>query len=216
MRKKRILCFGDSNTRGVNPTGPRFDEDVRWPMRLQSLLGDGFRVLEEGLGGRTIALDDPVEGGYRSGMQYLPPCLRSHDPLDLVIIMLGTNDTKRRFALCAADIAEALAHMVHLCRFYAADGLGEPSRLLIIAPPPVRPEVMQSPMAGTFGMGSVEVSGQLAEAYRRVADALRCAYLDAAAHCCASEADGVHLTAAGHLALAHAVADKVLEIFKEE
>ena len=99
MNIRRVLCFGDSNTYGANPSGPRFDETERWPMLLQAYLGDGFRVLEEGFGGRTIAFDDPVEGGYKSGMVYLPPCLMSHNPLDLVAIMLGTNDTKQRFAI---------------------------------------------------------------------------------------------------------------------
>ena len=108
MNKRRILCFGDSNTHGTNPVGPRYGEDERWPMLLQAMLGEDYRVLEEGFGGRTIAFDDPVEGGYKSAMDYLPPCLMSHDPLDLVIVMLGTNDTKQRFAMSAPAIAQAL------------------------------------------------------------------------------------------------------------
>ena len=108
MNKRRILCFGDSNTHGTNPVGPRYGEDERWPALLQAMLGEDYRVLEEGFGGRTIAFDDPVEGGYKSAMDYLPPCLMSHDPLDLVIVMLGTNDTKQRFAMSAPAIAQAL------------------------------------------------------------------------------------------------------------
>ena len=187
MNKRRILCFGDSNTYGTNPVGPRYGEDARWPTLLQTLLGEGFRVLEEGFGGRTIAFDDPVEGGYKSGMQYLPPCLMSHDPLDLVIVMLGTNDTKQRFAMSAPAIAQALAHLVRLCRLYAADAQGEPARVLIISPPPVR-----------------------------IAKLMRCEYVNAADFCRASEEDGVHLTAEGHRALARGVAGKIWEIFKEE
>lgn len=103
-------------------------------MLLQAHLGERFRVLEEGFGGRTIAFDDPVEGGYKSAMDYLPPCLMSHDPLDLVIVMLGTNDTKQRFAMSAPAIAQALAHLLRLVHLYAADGRGEPSRVLAVAP----------------------------------------------------------------------------------
>ena len=206
MNIRRVLCFGDSNTYGANPSGPRFDETERWPMLLQAYLGDGFRVLEEGFGGRTIAFDDPVEGGYKSGMVYLPPCLMSHNPLDLVAIMLGTNDTKQRFAMSAPAIAQALARLIRLCHLYALDARGEPSRVLIIAPS----------MAGTFDARSVEVSEQLAEEYQRIARLMRCAFLNAADFCSASTEDGVHLTAAGHRALARGVADKVLEIFKEE
>ena len=216
MNKRRILCFGDSNTHGTNPVGPRYGEDERWPMLLQKLLGEDVRVLEEGFGGRTIAFDDPVEGGYKSAMSYLPPCLMSHDPLDLVIVMLGTNDTKGRFAMTAPAIALALAHLLRLVHLYAADGRGAPSRVLVIAPPPVRPEVMKTRMAGTFDERSIEVSKRLAEEYLRIARLMRCEYLNAADFCLASEEDGVHLTAAGHRALARGVADKIRDIFKEE
>ena len=216
MNKRRILCFGDSNTYGTNPVGPRYGEDARWPTLLQTLLGEGFRVLEEGFGGRTIAFDDPVEGGYKSGMQYLPPCLMSHDPLDLVIVMLGTNDTKQRFAMSAPAIAQALAHLVRLCRLYAADARGEPARVLIISPSPVRREVLKTRMAGTFDTHSVEVSEHLAEEYLRIAKLMRCEYVNAADFCRASEEDGVHLTAEGHRALARGIAGKIWEIFKEE
>ena len=216
MNKRRILCFGDSNTHGTNPVGPRYGEDERWPMLLQKLLGEDVRVLEEGFGGRTIAFDDPVEGGYKSAMSYLPPCLMSHDPLDLVIVMLGTNDTKGRFAMTAPASAQAWAHLLRLVHLYAADGRGAPSRVLVIAPPPVRPEVMKTRMAGTFDERSIEVSKRLAEEYLRIARLMRCEYLNAADFCLASEEDGVHLTAAGHRALARGVADKIRDIFKEE
>ena len=216
MNKKRILCFGDSNTHGTNPVGPRYGEDERWPMILQTLLGEGFRVIEEGFGGRTIAFDDPVEGGYKSAMEYLPPCLMSHDPLDMVIVMLGTNDVKQRFAMSAPAIAQALAHLLRLVHLYATDARGEPSRVLVIAPAPVRPEVMKTRMAGTFDARSIEVSEHLAEEYLRIARLMRCGYLNAAEFCRASDEDGVHLTAAGHRALARGVAGKVLDAFKEE
>ena len=199
MNKRRILCFGDSNTYGTNPVGPRYGEDGRWPMILQTLLGEGFRVIEEGFGGRTIAFDDPVEGGYKSAMDYLPPCLMSHDPLDMVIVMLGTNDLKQRFAMSAPAIAQALAHLLRLVHLYATDARGEPSRVLVIAPAPVRPEVMKTRMAGTFDARSIEVSEHLAEEYLRIARLMRCGYLNAAEFCRASDEDGVHPVSYTHL-----------------
>ncbi|MBQ9959278.1 MAG: acylhydrolase, partial [Oscillospiraceae bacterium] len=95
--EKRILCYGDSNTWGyIGGVGERFGRDVRWTGRLQTLLGSDYTVIEEGLNSRTTVWDDPVEM-HKNGYTYLMPCLQTHRPLDLVIIMLGTNDLERRF-----------------------------------------------------------------------------------------------------------------------
>lgn len=95
---KRILCFGDSNTWGHNPEskiGERFDNEFRWVKLLEKKLGKGYSVIEEGLCGRTINTDYlTAENWYKNGYKYLVPCLKSHNPLSLVIIMLGTNDLK--------------------------------------------------------------------------------------------------------------------------
>ena len=101
--KKHILCFGDSNTYGSSAEKDisRYDENLRWPMLLAKHLGPDYAVIEEGFGGRTTVHDDPVEGGYKSALTYLPPCLMSHNPLDIVVLMLGTNDAKERFSMNA-------------------------------------------------------------------------------------------------------------------
>jgi len=88
---KTILCYGDSNTYGYNPvTGGRWPEDIRWTGRLQQLLGDEYKVIEEGCNGRTTMYKAPGEG-WKSGLEYLKPCLNSHKPVDAVVMMLGTN-----------------------------------------------------------------------------------------------------------------------------
>ena len=119
--KKRILCFGDSNTWGYAATGGRFEEDVRWPTRLGTLLGDGYAVIEEGFNGRTCVYDDPIEGGYKSGLAYLPPCVMTHTPLDLVVIMLGTNDCKKRFQMTPFTIGGGVTALIKAVRDYAQD-----------------------------------------------------------------------------------------------
>src|SRR6056297_2207238 len=109
---KRILCYGDSNTWGYVPlTGERYDETVRWTMLLQEKLGGDYKIIEEGLNGRTTVLDDPLEPG-RNGLTYLGPCVQSQSPLDLVVLMLGTNDLKRRFSLAPEEIAMGLEKLV--------------------------------------------------------------------------------------------------------
>ena len=103
---KTVLCFGDSNTHGQIPgkDGGRYEKEIRWPGVLKSMLGDSFDVIEEGLGGRTTVFEDPIEED-KSGKAYLQQCLHSHKPIDLIIVMLGTNDLKIRFGLTAYDVS---------------------------------------------------------------------------------------------------------------
>src|SRR5215217_6037211 len=113
---KTIVCYGDSNTWGSDPvTRGRFAPDVRWTGVLLQELGAGYRVIEEGLGGRTTIVDDPISP-FRNGRDYLIPCLESHRPFDLVTIMLGTNDLKHRFNGSASDIAESAALLAAMAR----------------------------------------------------------------------------------------------------
>lgn len=110
--KRHIVCFGDSNTHGYcAETGGRFGEDERWCCLLQEKLGDGFLVIEEGLSGRTTCFEDPIHESL-SGLDYIYPCLMSHEPVDLLVIMLGTNDTKERFGSSAACIALGLKRLI--------------------------------------------------------------------------------------------------------
>ena len=209
---KRILCFGDSNTYGYDPRGGRYGEDERWPMRLSAALGEGFSVVEEGFGGRTCVYDDPIEGGYKSGASYLPPCLMSHNPLDLVILMLGTNDAKRRFGLTPVTIGEGLAQLVRLIRLYGQDAGGQPPAVLIVAPAPVEPPVLNTRMAESFGEHALEVTRGLAAEYARLARLMRCAFFDAAPVAEVSPIDGVHLSRRGHARLPEALAGQVCQI----
>ena len=210
--KKRILCFGDSNTFGSNPAGGRFDENTRWPMRLQALLGGDYTVIEEGFGGRTCVFDDPVEGGYKSGVKYLPPCLMSHKPLDLVIIMLGTNDTKMRFQMTAHTIAESMMQLVRTTRIYGLNPEDDPPRILVVAPPPIGDNVMDTLFRDIFGEYAVRVSRDFGVEFQRMCRLMRCDFLNAGEYVSASRADAVHLTAEGHLRLAEVLADKVRSI----
>ena len=210
--KKRILCFGDSNTWGYDPRGGRYDESVRWPMRLQTLLGDEYCLVEEGFNGRTCVYDDPIEGGYKSGAVYLPPCLMSHNPLDLVIIMLGTNDTKRRFNLTPMTVGEGMMQLIRLTRLYAVDAQGNPPKILVVAPPPILDVLMKARHGECFGEQAIAVSRGLAAEYTRIAKLLRCEFFDAASWAEVSTIDAVHLTREGHLGLAEGLARKLKQI----
>src|SRR5690348_6387856 len=113
---RSVLCYGDSNTHGQVPGGTpldRYGPAERWPGVMARELGAGWHVIEEGLSGRTTVRDDPIEGAHKNGRTYLRPCLQSHTVLDLVIIMLGTNDLKARFNQPASEVAMAMGCLVY-------------------------------------------------------------------------------------------------------
>ncbi|MCL5998585.1 MAG: SGNH/GDSL hydrolase family protein [Chloroflexi bacterium] len=206
---KTVLCYGDSNTWGYNPvTRDRFPRDDRWTGVLRQTLGGDYLVIEEGLNGRTTVWDDPIEG-YKNGATYLIPCLETHRPLDLVIIMLGTNDLKVRFSVSAFDIANSAGVLVNMVqKSGAGPGYGVSPKVLLMAPPPV---ATLTDFAEMFG-GSEEKSRRFAMHYQRVATELGCAFLDTSAVIVSSDLDGIHFEKGEHLKLGKAVAARVLEL----
>ncbi len=208
-----ILCFGDSNTHGTKPLPApdvidRHGPDVRWPGLIAADLGPGYRVIEEGLPGRTTVHDDPIEGAHMNGLTALPMLVGSHSPLGIVILMLGTNDLKNRFAVTAADIAASLERLVITLRFLcSAPGRTQPG-ILLVAPPPIK-EVDW--LAEKF-VGGAEKSRKLGAAIRRSADRLGTAFLDAGEHIAVSPVDGIHYDALTHATLGKVIASAVREV----
>ena len=207
---RTVVCYGDSNTWGFDPeTGERFAPDMRWPGVLARGLGGGFRVVEEGLSGRTTVRDDPIEGAHKNGRTYLRACLESHKPIDLVALMLGTNDLKGRFSAPASDIAQGAASLAEeVLRSGCGPGGGAPA-VLLVAPPPLG---RLTELAEMFE-GSAEKSARFAGHYRRFAEQYGCWSLDAGAVAASSDLDGIHLEAGEHRKLGEAVAARVAEIF---
>lgn len=206
---KTILCFGDSNTFGANPAnGTRYDRHTRWPGVLRDQLGPDYEVIEEGLGGRTTVMDDPMSPG-RNGQEYLVPCLGSHQPIDLVIIMLGTNDLQARYGLAAYDIARGMEVLANVVRTSWAGPGGKAPRTLLVSPPPVLPMVEGfEPMAGAHVK-----STKLATCYQFVARQTGSLFFDAGSVMVSSPIDGVHFDATEHGKLGVAMAEKVREFF---
>jgi len=216
---KTILCFGDSNTWGWNascvdengnPT--RFGFDTRWPGILQRELGSDYRIIEEALNGRTTAFDDPFFT-MRNGLAVLPMLLETHTPIDLLIIMLGGNDTKRMYNMSPGEIAYALELLV-IAAVKRYSG-GEPPKILIIAPPHNPEGIAKGKFGFVFGSESATKSRALSQEYKSVAQNQGCFFLDA--HIAGAVIDGedqVHMGESGHAALGKAVAQKVIDIFE--
>jgi lysophospholipase L1-like esterase len=209
---KVILCFGDSNTYGRDPvTKGRLDKKTRWPGVLQSTLGEEYSVIEEGLNGRTTVWDDPVRGGLkRNGSLYLLPCLESHAPIDLLIIMLGTNDLKARFAVTPYDIGESMGALIEIAQKSQCGMKGEAPEILIMAPPPLG---KLTEWAETF-QGGIEKSNKLAVYYKSTASSYGCQFFDTATVIQSSKLDGLHFDPEEHYKLGTAVANIIYENVK--
>jgi lysophospholipase L1-like esterase len=175
--------------------------DVRWTGVVQRELGDGFRVIEEGLNGRTTTVDDPIYP-FRNGRDYLPPCLESHAPFDLVTIMLGTNDLKQRFNRSASDIAESVGILADMAKKSGFGPGGGAPAVLLIAPPAV---TRLTEIAEMFA-GAEEKSRRLARYYELRAQRYGVHFFDAGSVATCSDLDGIHFEASEHAKLGLALA----------
>ena len=207
--KKRIVCFGDSNTWGYNAAGgTRFDDDIRWTGRLQALLGPDYTVIEEGQNGRTTVMDDRYENRL-AGLTYLWPCMESHYPFDLLVIMLGTNDTKNYFGASAKSIAAGAGRLVNLAKNSPFGRDNNPPKVLLVSPIKIE---QRECFDYILGKQAEEKSKFFSQEFKAVAEQMGCYFLDAAEVASPCDEDGVHLDAEGHSRLAAAIAEMVREI----
>ncbi|AEH87231.1 SGNH/GDSL hydrolase family protein [Mesorhizobium opportunistum] len=215
---KNIMCYGDSLTWGWVPVKEgspthRYPFEQRWTGVMAAALGAGYYIIEEGLSARTTCLDDPNDPRL-NGANYLPSAIASHMPLDLVIVMLGTNDTKSYFRRTPYEIANGMAKLVGQI-LTSAGGIGTPypaPKALVIAPPPLTP--MPDPwFEGMFG-GGHEKSRDLAKQYKAMANFMKIDFLNAGDFVTTDGVDGIHFTAANNADLGLAVAGKVKSILE--
>ncbi|MBQ7145854.1 MAG: lipolytic enzyme, G-D-S-L [Lachnospiraceae bacterium] len=215
--KKHIVCFGDSNTHGycADPAdcadgGDRFNETERWTCLLQQQLWPDYLILEEGLSGRTTVFPDALHESM-SGLDSIYSCLMSHEPVDLLIIMLGTNDTKERLGANAAVIGIGLERLVMKAKTVPAWRNGQP-RILIIAPPHIGEGLYRRPEGEPMGKGCPEKSRALAEKFAQVAENQDCCFLDAEGVAEFNQIDCMHLSRKGHAQLAAKLAEMIPDI----
>lgn len=207
-----VLCFGDSNTFGqpAEKSG-RWPADVRWTGLLQQRLGTGYAIIEEGLGGRTTDLDDP-DRDDRNGRTYFRPCLRSHSPLDMVVIMLGNNDLKIKFARETDAIADAIEGYVDDVERTGWTRAGGVPAVLLVGPIPLDSEQPGfAEQSSEYDADSVRKSRQLGAALQRVACKRNTFFVDAATVARPGN-DGVHLSRDSHERLAKLVAREIQSI----
>lgn len=215
---KQILIFGDSNTWGYDydtytaQTGvqKRFSFDERWPGLVQKQLGDDYRIIENALNSRTIAVEDPCLP-HRRGITSLQEALEANAPLDLVVIQLGANEFKTMYNRPAGVIAFGLDHMVMACQrsYYGFT----PPKVLIVAPAPVHPDTASMALGFNYGPEAYAKSCQVGAEYKAVAERRGCGFID-----CATldfelnTVDGVHYSRGDHQKLAAAVTAAVRDM----
>lgn len=215
---KRVLCFGDSHTWGYIPHkevfGLRYSFSIRFPGRLAQLLGASFQIIEEGLFGRTTALEDPNRQG-RNGQLYLGPCLESHNPLELVVLMLGTNDLK----ICYYEqslpkaIAERMHTLVRMAKTLGKDAEGQPPKVLLVAPPYPQMNHLPGAYQPYFLYPQLEASArQLAPLYQEIAVQEDIFFWDSGPYLTVSPRDGVHLDEGQHEKLAQLLREQISHV----
>ena len=216
--KKRVLCYGDSNTWGFIPgTRQRYPEDVRWTGICQQLLGDEYVILEEGLSGRTTALDDPIEPDYLNGLKGLGYSLNTHKPVDLVVIMLGTTDLKYTTAnITAKGAAELVRRTMKAESFFATASpvLRNGPRVLLVSPIRIHENIADVQWT-SFPPNSAAEAARFPALYKLIAEQTGCHFLDAADYAEPSTVDCLHMSEESHKNLAHAMADAIRSILAD-
>ncbi|MET0474047.1 MAG: SGNH/GDSL hydrolase family protein [Mycobacterium sp.] len=216
MSEKRILCFGDSLTWGWIPVADgmpteRYAPGTRWTGVLADRLGEDYAVIEEGLSARTTTADDPTDARL-NGSAHLPALLASHLPLDLVVIMLGTNDTKAYFHRTPLDVALGMSVLVtQVLTSGGGVGTSYPApKVLVVAPPPLAD--MPHPWFRLIFDGAHEKTARLAEAYGALASFAKVPFFDAGSVITTGGVDGIHFTERNNEDLGVALSDEVRRV----
>lgn len=208
---KRILCYGDSNTYGHDPKDcSRLDG--RWTKQLAKILGSDYEIIEEGLCGRTTVFDDHFEYGL-NGKAMLEPVIKTHRPLDLIILMLGTNDMQLQHGMTAMRISHGVESLIKLMKnpmLYNGDKVPQ---ILVVSPPLIDISIENSFFSEIYGgKRAVDISKSLAPHIEAVAKLHNTHFIDAAKYAKPSPLDGIHMDSDNHKKLAEAFADKIKEI----
>jgi lysophospholipase L1-like esterase len=219
LRPYRVLAFGDSNTFGSQPSGladgpaPRYAPHNRWPGVAQRLLGSGFEIIESGLPGRTFDVDAhalPTDyGPSLSGVLALPIAIRSNNPIDLVVLMLGTNDCKSSYGRDPAALSAAATRLLAIVAQTNSPTAYPAPMALLVAPPPLDPSVSSGRFGAEFPNSSLALSRQLGSCLSAAAQGCGQHFFDAAAVVRTDGIDGLHLSASAHQQLGAALADRI-------
>ena len=213
--KKRILCFGDSNTWGYMPgTGDRYPEDVRWTGVVKKLLGEDFEIIEDGIPGRCTCDGKPWSVAT-DGLQGIDHALKAHYPLDCVVVMLGTNDLFDHNAAYAKNgVDEIVRRILYSNTYYATATpmFKDKAKVLLVSPILIAEDIDSKGVLSYIGTHNE--SKKFKDYYYEIVKARNIDFIDASQYAYPSEIDGLHLTADGHISLGKAIAEKLKDMYK--
>ena len=208
-----VVCFGDSNTwgysvaRAADPV-PRLPAEDRWVSVTARALGPGHVVIAEGLPGRTTVFDEPIEGEHLNGHRLLRACLETHKPVDVVVVVLGTNDLKSLYSASAWDIARDAGKLLDVVAISGCGPDGSAPQALLVAPPPTRVTGLGAPFEDVLERADAK-SRRFDAEFSAVAEDRGVAYLNAGDVIESSPIDGVHWSPQAHRAIGQAIAASV-------
>ena len=211
---KNILCFGDSNTWGYDPsTQTRFSKDIRWTGVLQQLLGSKYNIIEEGLNGRTTNVNEKQDHGlgyfrpFRSAMDLLSVLIETNSPLDLIIVMLGTNDLKTNFNQSSEMIAK---NMRLVCESIIDNDYFQSKSIILVSPTHINEE---SPNLLDSFIGTTQASQSFSNSYRKISDDLNLYFVDASESVKTNKIDGLHWDSKQHSDFANSLFNKIIKVY---
>lgn len=168
-------------------------------------------IIEEGLNGRNSIFRD-VFVPEKCGFDTFKTLLMSHKPLDLVIIMLGTNDLKSVYHASASYLAKGMEAYLQTVRNPAL-WKDTPMPAVLVVSPILLGKGLVEEDREAFDERSLRESGRLARFYEEVARQYGAAFLNAAEYAKASDIDHLHMNPENHRKLGLAIAGRVRELF---
>lgn len=200
---KKILCFGDSNTFGFNPSdGTRYDEKTRWSGILKSKLKNNFEVIEEGANNRTGFADNPA-GEFYSSQKYLPKLLNRLGELEFAVISVGTNDLQFQYSITEEQIEKGLENLIILTKNYA-------KKIIVIPPVNLDENILNGFFKIMFDKSGIEKSKNAGRIYRKVAQKYNCMIFDINEFEKPSKTDGLHYSEKSHKIIAEKLYNFIL------
>ncbi len=203
---KKILCYGDSNTFGYVPSsGERYDETERWTGILQTILGNEYKIIEEGACDRTGFVNNP-KGYLFSAPRHFPKLISKTSDIDILILSIGTNDLQFQYDISYGAIERGLEVLI-------VDARKNINNIILIPPVVLEENILDGFFKIQFDETSVIKSKKAGKIYKKLAGVYGCKFFDTNEFVHPSPKDGLHYDKEGHRLIAQKLAEFIKKNF---